>query len=183
MPPIHHRIRVQVFDEFRVLCSESKLERTADQTLHATSEARARTDSSGLRLDIVVADDETVRRLNSEYRGLDQTTDVLAFSFEHEGEYMGDDFPPTPPDGFDFILPPREEAWLGEVIISYPQAVRQARQSGRDEGRELTALRSRAGGTLRSSSVPGRRSRGGPGSMPGPMDCFPILPYMGSMGT
>ena len=140
MPSTHHRIRVQVFDEFRELCSESKLERTADQTLDATSDARARTDSLGPRLDVVVADDETVRRLNSEYRGLDQTTDVLAFSFEHEGEYMGDDSPPTPPDGFDFILPPREEAWLGEVIISYPQAVRQAGQSGRDADHELTAL-------------------------------------------
>ena len=140
MPPTHHRIRVQVFDEFRETCSESRLERTAAQTLHAASEARARTDSPGSRLDVVVADDETVKRLNAEYRGLDQTTDVLAFSFEHEGEYMGDVSPPASPDGFDFILPPREEGWLGEVIISYPQAVRQAGQSGRDANHELTAL-------------------------------------------
>lgn len=140
MPPPHHRIRVQVFDEFREACSESRLEQTAEQTLHAASESRARTDTPGSCLDVVVADDETVRRLNLEYRGLDQTTDVLAFSFEHEGEYMGADSPPVSADDFDFILPPREETWLGEVIISYPQAVRQARQSGRDEGRELTAL-------------------------------------------
>lgn len=140
MPPTHHRIRVQVFDEFRELCSEGRLERTAEQALRATSESRARTDPPGPRLDVVVADDETVRRLNSEYRGLDQTTDVLAFSFEHGGEYMGDDSPPTSPESFDFILPPREEAWLGEVIVSYPQAVRQAAQSGRDAGQELTAL-------------------------------------------
>ena len=87
-----------------------------------------------------MADDETVKQLNSEYRGLDQTTDVLAFSFEHEGEYMGGDSPPSPPDTLDFILPPREEEWLGEVIISYPQAARQAGQSGSDVGHELTAL-------------------------------------------
>ena len=60
-----------------------------------------------------MADDETVKRLNAEYRGLDQTTDVLAFSFEHEGEYMGDVSPPASPDGFDFILPPREEGVAG----------------------------------------------------------------------
>ena len=140
MPPPHHRIRVQVFDEFSEACSESRLEKTAAQTLRSASEARARTDSPQSRLDVVVADDETVKRLNSEYRGLDQTTDVLAFSFQHEGEYMGDDSPPASADDFDFILPPREETWLGEVIISYPQAVRQAGQSGRDAGHELTAL-------------------------------------------
>ena len=140
MPPTLYRIHVQVFDEFRELCSESRLERIAEQTLHATSEAHARTDSPEIRLDVVVADDETVRGLNSEYRGLDQTTDVLAFSFDHEGEYMGNDSPPIPSGDFDFILPPREEAWLGEVLVSYPQAVRQAGQSGRDTDHELTAL-------------------------------------------
>ena len=140
VPPSHHRIRIQIFDEFRDLCSGSRLERTATQALRAASEAGASTGSPQSRLDVVVADDDTVKRLNSEYRGLDQTTDVLAFSFEHEGEYMGYDSPSAPPDDFYFILPPAEEAWLGEVIISYPQAVRQARQSGRDAGRELTAL-------------------------------------------
>ena len=140
MPPPHRRIRVQVFDEFRELCTESRLESTAAQVLQAASEDRARTGSPGSRLDVVVADDETVRRLNSEYRGLDRTTDVLAFSFEHEGEYMGDYSPPPPPDALDFILPPREETWLGEVIVSYPQAARQAGRAGRDVGHELTAL-------------------------------------------
>ncbi len=138
--PPHLRTRVQIFDEFRELCSGRWLEEVAAQTLDASSETRARTDSPQLCLDVVLTDDDTVKRLNSEYRGLDQTTDVLAFSFEHGGEYMGGDFTSTPPDGFDFVLPPKEEAWLGEVIVSYPQAVRQARQSGRDVTHELSAL-------------------------------------------
>ena len=44
---------------------------------------------------LVIADDMTVRALNSEYRGLDKTTDVLSFAFDNEGEYYGEGDAPS----------------------------------------------------------------------------------------
>ena len=70
-------------------------------------------------LSVTVTDDETVRRLNREYAGEDEVTDVLSFS-QREGEaFVGG------------------ESLLGEVIVSYPQALRQAKG---EAGREVERL-------------------------------------------
>ena len=50
---------------------------------------------SSQHVSLVIADDETVRALNSEYRGLDKTTDVLSFAFDNEGEYYGEGDTPS----------------------------------------------------------------------------------------
>jgi probable rRNA maturation factor len=63
-------------------------------------------------VNVVVADDLTVRTLNRWYRGEDAPTDVLSFSLQTD-------------DGF--VLPPGRVRDLGEVVISYPTASRQAR--------------------------------------------------------
>ena len=78
---------------------------------------------------LVFADSETVQQLNRDYRGVDEPTDVLAF-------YM------LPQKGADssFALPPDGVTRLGEVIISYPQAVAQAREQGHSPERELALL-------------------------------------------
>ena len=60
---------------------------------------------------------------------MDEPTDVLAFYMLPQGE--GDD---------SFALPMDEVTRLGEVIISYPQAVEQAREQGHSLGRELALL-------------------------------------------
>ena len=94
-------------------------------------------------LSVALADDRTVADLNLTYRGVEGTTDVLSFSNVHFGEYYGDDgaAPPPPaadPDGF--ILPPGVDAGLGELVISYPQTLRQAAESRREARDELAAL-------------------------------------------
>ena len=78
---------------------------------------------------LVFTDSETVKQLNRDYRGVDETTDVLAF-------YM------LPQKGADssFALPPDGVTRLGEVIISYPQAVAQAREQGHSPETELALL-------------------------------------------
>jgi probable rRNA maturation factor len=78
---------------------------------------------------LVFTDSETVQRLNRDYRGVDEPTDVLAF-------YM------LPQKGADssFALPPDGVTRLGEVIISYPQAVAQAKEQGHSPERELALL-------------------------------------------
>ena len=95
----------------------------------------------GSGVSVVFAGDEVVRDLNREHRGLDETTDVLAFSFTHEGEYYGEPDEKVPIDEMPgFALPPGQAEPLGEIIVSYPQAMRQADAAGRTATEELAAL-------------------------------------------
>ena len=76
---------------------------------------------------IVITDDDTVRVLNRDYRGIDEPTDVLAFSNDHEGKYYGD--PGRLQDRFtgdQFVLPDTVTDQLGEIVISLTQIKRQA---------------------------------------------------------
>lgn len=90
---------------------------------------------------LLITGDETVRALNAEYRGLDDTTDVLSFSASHPGHWEGDgDGPPETPDHAEFVLPPGAPQPLGEIIVSWPQAQRQAVEHGVSPERELAHL-------------------------------------------
>ena len=84
------------------------------------------------QMSLLITDDQTVRSLNAQYRGLDEVTDVLSFSAEHQGHWEGaDDGPSDQVDNsgeVQFILPPDEPNPLGEVIVSYPQVQRQAEE-------------------------------------------------------
>ena len=64
--------------------------------------------------------DARMRRLNREYRGNDQATDVLAFAFREAGG------PPS--------------LMLGDVVISVPMACRQAKSFGHSLSEELARL-------------------------------------------
>lgn len=73
-------------------------------------------------LSVVLTDDDHLREMNRQYRGIDAATDVLSFP---SGE----------------IDPDSEAAYLGDVIISYPRALAQAKAGGHapaDEVRLLT---------------------------------------------
>ena len=146
------RIEVQVFPEFRRELSVPWLRHVAEQALSQETSARTHIypppegeDKGGGRspsrsLSLVIADDETVRRLNHDYRGLDETTDVLAFAFDHPGEYQGDDAPPLPASQEPFITAPEDDGFAGEVIVSYPQCLRQATAQGHSPHDELALL-------------------------------------------
>lgn len=78
---------------------------------------------------IVLTDQETVHAMNRRYRNVDAPTDVIAFYTE------------VPVAGADaFVLPDDGIRRLGDVVISYPQAVEQAREVGHSTKRELTLL-------------------------------------------
>lgn len=81
-----------------------------------------------VELSLVITDDAMVHGLNRAYRGIDRTTDVLSFAL---GEGL---------DKFAFVVPPGKPRPLGEVIISYPQAKRQAREQGQPVKREMALL-------------------------------------------
>ena len=78
---------------------------------------------------LVFTDSETVQKLNRDYRGVDETTDVLAFCMLPQKEADS-----------SFALPPDGVTRPGEVIISYPQAVEQAKEQGHSTERELALL-------------------------------------------
>lgn len=85
---------------------------------------------------ILVTDDETVHVLNRDYRGYDQPTDVLSFGLSGLAKPALDDEEPS----LDFVLPPSAGRQLGEVVISYQTAERQAAEHGRTTDHELAHL-------------------------------------------
>ncbi|SVA59336.1 uncharacterized protein METZ01_LOCUS112190 [marine metagenome] len=96
---------------------------------------------------LVVTDDKTVQELNRQFRGLDEVTDVLSFSASHSGHWEGDpqESDEASPESVDseelnFVLPPGEPSPLGEVIISFPQTIRQAQERNGLVEQELALL-------------------------------------------
>ena len=71
---------------------------------------------------LTITGDEAVRELNAAYRDIDETTDVLSFSYGAHGDV-------GKPASDDFALPPGEDASIGDVVISFPQARRQAEEA------------------------------------------------------
>ncbi len=113
-----HVVRVSVVEPFASSLSEDRLESVARRVLEAEGVDAA-------ELSVTVTDDETVRCLNREYAGEDAVTDVLSFS-QREGE--------------EFAAPPGGASPLGEVIIAYPQAARQAGEQEQSVDEEVARL-------------------------------------------
>lgn len=76
-----------------------------------------------------LVNDEEIRRLNRQYRGIDKPTDVLSFPQMEPGE--------TIEEGEDEAGPPPH---FGDIVISVPRAVAQAREYGHSVERELGFL-------------------------------------------
>lgn len=127
-------VSVQVFEEESLRVDSGWITRVVSVSLEALGE-------SGQALSVVVTDDETVSALNRTHRGLDETTDVLAFSYTHSGTYYGEKVggAETPPED-PFVLPPDVEPGLGEIVISLPQAGRQSVEAGHPLEKELAVL-------------------------------------------
>jgi len=85
--------------------------------------------SSPVELGLVIAGDETVHELNRSYRSVDRTTDVIAFALSERGTKAE-----------PFVMPPDDVIHLGEVIISYPQAKRQAEEQRHPLEKEMALL-------------------------------------------
>jgi len=74
---------------------------------------RQQATEQGLSLSIVLTDDEQVRGLNQQFRGIDSATDVLSFPA---------DAPPVEIEG--------EPPYLGDLVIAFPYASEQAQREG-----------------------------------------------------
>ena len=76
---------------------------------------------SDRELSVLLTDDERIRELNRDWRGIDRATDVLAFPMDPGGETSG-------------------ERLLGDVVISVETARRQASRRALSDLEEITAL-------------------------------------------
>ena len=76
---------------------------------------------------LVITGDEKIQELNKKYLDEDRPTDVMAFQTD-EDKQIG------------FVNAPDDKSHLGEVIISYPQAVRQAEEHNHPVEREMVIL-------------------------------------------
>jgi probable rRNA maturation factor len=120
---MREQIGIHVNEEFRGVMDESWVRRIAQTVLRSEGVALP------YEVSLVFTDSETVKRLNRDYRGVDEPTDVLAFHMLPQKE--ADD---------TFALPPDGVTRLGEVIISYPQAAEQAKEQEHSTEGELALL-------------------------------------------
>lgn len=119
MSPAVIEVEVQIDEPFGGRANADTLARSARATL------RHQRVNGPAALTIVITGDGNMRRLNRAYRGVDATTDVLAF-----GDAEGD----------GFVSPPGAPRYLGDVIISLPRAEAQAARAGHPSDAELQLL-------------------------------------------
>ena len=98
-------------------------DKTSEQVLCIAAEVALQISgvSDSPSLSIRITDDAEMQDLNLRFRGIDKTTDVLSF-------------------GEDFTDPDLESRYLGDVVISYPQAENQANDRGHTAAEELQLL-------------------------------------------
>lgn len=89
------------------------------------------------QIELLLTDNEEIRRINQEFRAIDRPTDVLSFpmvDFEKPAEY---DFLEEEDDCFD---PETGELMLGNIVISKEKVVSQAEEYGHSLKREYAFL-------------------------------------------
>lgn len=108
-------IFVDIQEEYQKKISPEILIETAQKVLAAMNQA------GDEEIQIIIADDASLQSLNNEFMGIDAPTDVLSF-----------------PLGFD--NPESGSLYLGDIIISYQTAERQAAQGGHETIEEIKLL-------------------------------------------
>ena len=114
------RVDISIMEPFTGLISRAWLRKVAFRALEGAIPGET------CQMGLMISDDDTIRLLNKEYRGLDEVTDVLSFSTHHQGHWEGEGEAPATDGDMPFVTPEDEPQHLGEIIISYPQVGRQA---------------------------------------------------------
>jgi len=120
-------INVLIDPEFKQYLEATWLQSVARQVLMTHNNV------TNAELGLVITSQEKVQELNRKYLAEDKPTDVLSFHMIPGAE-------DTEPDAPPFITPPDGMLHLGEVIISYPQAVIQAEERRHPVTREVAIL-------------------------------------------
>jgi len=119
------------------------LKKTAEKTLEFV---KAEKNIAGLldketEISLAIVGEGRIRKLNKIYRGKNRVTDVLSFDNKTVLPYLAKAFPRLK-KGADmvFINPPDGVKRLGEIVICYPYAKKQARRLGYSLEKEVTIL-------------------------------------------
>jgi probable rRNA maturation factor len=108
-------INIQIYEQFQDVVDLPRVENVVNTVLNENKNV------DEIALSVVIADDQKVQTLNREFLGNDSPTDVLSF----------------PANEWD---PELEKRYLGDVIISYDQAKRQALAAGHPINAEIELL-------------------------------------------
>jgi probable rRNA maturation factor len=122
-----YNIQIEIDDPYAAQVDADNLATAVETTLRRQGVVTG-------QVTVVVTGDEAVRTLNREHLGIDEPTDVLSFAAREPGD-------PTVPS---LALPPELEAemanYLGDIIIAFPYAERQAAHYGAALAAELRLL-------------------------------------------
>ena len=115
-------INVEI-DKIFAGCIKSKLlKNTIEHVLTAQDAGRE------AEVSLLITGQRRIHELNKEYLDEDRPTDVLSFPMLEQSEKAG------------FVIAPDGKKHLGEIIISYPQAVLQAEEHRHPVEKEITTL-------------------------------------------
>ncbi len=155
-----YTINMQVDDDFVDLVDVDALQQVVETAL-------ATCDEPDGMLSVVITDDATIQQLNRDYRGIDTPTDVLSFANqdaspsdlsihtttdewmedladedgnESEEEDGDDDDDDALPVDLPAELADELNSYLGDIIIAYPYAARQAAEYQNSVAAELRLL-------------------------------------------
>ena len=121
------QVDVQVDDEFVERVDDHSIVLAVTETLRHQNLATA-------QLTVVITNDAQVQSLNAQFRQIDAPTDVLSFSNQED----------TSSADPQLILPPDLLAstadYLGDIVIAYPYAARQAARQQNPLAAELRLL-------------------------------------------
>jgi probable rRNA maturation factor len=109
-------INVIIAEQYKVFLTEKFIEDVVHLTL-----IDQKIDFEKNDLSVVIDSDEVLKKLNQQYRGLDQPTDVLSFSANDLDLETGHNI-------------------LGDIVISYPRAEKQAVDANHTVNKEVQLL-------------------------------------------
>lgn len=97
--------------------------------------------TGNIEIGLAIVGDGRIRKLNKMYRGKNRVTDVLSFASRSVIPYLAKAFPRIKKNQeIEFIEPPDGVRHLGEIILCYPQAKKQARRLSNPLEKELSLL-------------------------------------------
>ena len=106
----------QINDNYHVLFDYSYLDGVIKRTLKHENALNS-------IFSIIFVDNEEIKKLNKEYRGIDKITDVISFALEDNKDIINNDL-----------------RILGDIYICIPRMIEQANSYGHDIKRELSFL-------------------------------------------
>ncbi|TAH72853.1 MAG: rRNA maturation RNase YbeY [Anaerolineaceae bacterium] len=91
-----------------------------------------------IEISILLTDDDEIKEINKQFRGIDKPTDVLSFpAIEYE---LAGDFSDLEEASGEYFNPETGELILGDIVISVDRAIAQAEEYGHSLSREIAFL-------------------------------------------